>query len=60
MVYILYNTPATAGAGTYYIKGTTAGGCSSVTAVTVIPVQPHFQLFIDPTFASLPWEGLPY
>ena len=31
----------------------------TVTAVTVIPVQPHFQLFIDPTFASLPWEGLP-
>lgn len=28
-------------------------------AVIVTPVQPQFQLFIDPTFASLPWEGLP-
>ena len=27
--------------------------------VACVPMQPHFQLFIDPTFASLPWEGLP-
>ena len=33
---IVYATPATASAGTYYIKGTTALGCYDIKAVTVI------------------------
>ena len=32
---IVYSTPTTAGAGTYYIKGTTAAGCSDIQPVTV-------------------------
>ncbi len=36
-----YNTPATAPAGTYYIRGTSAAGCSDIQPVTVTshPVQ---------------------
>ncbi len=32
---LIYPTPTTAGAGTYYIKGTTAAGCSDIEPVTV-------------------------
>ena len=41
---IAYGTPATAGAGTYYIKGTTASGCIDIKPVTVtvnaVPAAP--------------------
>ena len=42
---IVYPTPTTATTGTYYIVGTTAGGCSDTTAVTVT-ISPSANLVI--------------
>lgn len=44
---IAFPSPATAGAGTYYIKGEGATGCSSIEAVTVV-ISPKPNLVITP------------
>ena len=49
-----YATPATAGAGTYYIKGTTAAGCFNIKSVT-ITVNPTPNVVItNPTAVCSP------
>ncbi len=47
----VYGTPTTAGAGTYYIKGTTAANCSAISAVTVTvnPIPIDFNFNAGPT-----------
>ena len=49
-----YATPATASAGTYYIKGTTAAGCYDIKAVTVTVNPTPTVVITDPSAVCSP------
>jgi gliding motility-associated-like protein/uncharacterized repeat protein (TIGR01451 family) len=51
---ISYPTPTTAGAGTYYIKGTTADGCFDIKPVTVTVNPKPTVTITDPTAVCSP------
>jgi large repetitive protein len=49
---ISYTTPTAAGAGTYYIKGTLAGGCFDIKPVTVTSTANPLVVISDPSVCS--------
>jgi hypothetical protein len=49
-----YATPTTAGAGTYYIKGTTASGCYDIKPVTVTVNTPPTVVITNPAAVCSP------
>ena len=51
---IPYPTPATAGAGTYYIKGTTAGGCYDIKPVVVVVAAAPTLVITNPAAVCAP------